>query len=254
MRVAFAPLMRRRLSGWLFLRPSMRPASAYPSRARWPSSAAQRRPSLSNRPTRSTCCSTPAWTSADRGTGLPPRREMPVGSTGSIPISQQLQTPTTIGCSKLIPDGRFVALVFQRRRGTLIYGDLRKTGTEFVSWWPFQAQLIDYFSGNGDVAPKWEGKRSSADRIDPKFLNYRYENHDSDDAPRGAWPTPRRSGPSSRRPSDMMLSPIRLALRRYLGIEPRARTRVARATASTRGRVTAEGSGPVPSNKVRKHR
>ena len=46
---------------------------------------------------------------------------------------------------------------------------------------------------------------------------------------------------------------IRLALRRYLGIEPRARTRVARATASTRGRVTAEGSGPVPSNKVRKH-
>jgi hypothetical protein len=118
-----------------------------------------------------------------------------------------------------IYDGRFVAQVAQNRRFKSIYGDLRKAGSEFVSWWPFQAQLIDYFSGNADVAPKWEGKRLSADRISPKFLNYRYENHDSADDP-----LKRMGYAAAQRPifatTINITLVIRLALRRYLGIEP----------------------------------
>jgi DNA-binding transcriptional MerR regulator len=148
-------------------------------------------------------------------------------------------------------DGRFVAQVFQRRRGTSIYGDLRKAGTEFVSWWPFQAQLNDIFSNNGDAAPKWEGKRLLADRIDPKFLDYRYENHVSDDDPlkRMAYAAAQR--PIVTTTINVTLA-IRLALRRYLGIEPLARTLFASANVSTRDRVTAKGSLQVRGNKVGK--
>jgi Transcriptional regulator, AbiEi antitoxin len=186
----------------------------------------------------------------DRGRGLPPRLEMPRFDWFD-PDKPAMADPDHDWLLEIY-DGRLVALVFQRRRGTLIYGDLRKAGTEFVSWWPFQAQLIDYFSGHGDVAPKWAGKRSSADRIDPKFLDYRYENHDRDDDPlrRMAYAAAQR--PIFTTTINMTLA-IRLALRRYLGIEPLARSWFASATASTRGRVPAEGSGPVPSNKVRKH-
>jgi Transcriptional regulator, AbiEi antitoxin len=149
-------------------------------------------------------------------------------------------------------DGRFVAQVAQNRRYKSIYGDLRKAGTEFVSWWPFQAQLIDYFSGNADVAPKWEGKRSATDRIDPKFLNYRYENHDSFDDPLKRMGYAAAQRPIFTTTINITLA-IRLALRRYLGIEPLARTSLASPTVSARGRRTVEASVRVHSNKIRKH-
>jgi hypothetical protein len=161
----------------------------------------------------------------DRGRGLPPRLESPKFDWFDA------DKPATADPDRdwllEIYDGRFVALVFQRRRGNLIYGDLRKAGTQFVSWWPFQAQLQlnDLSSTGADVAPKWEGRRSSADRIDPRFLDYRYENHDSDDDPltRMAYAAAQR--PIFTTTINMTLA-IRLALRRYLGIEPLARTLV----------------------------
>jgi len=188
----------------------------------------------------------------DRGRGLPPRLEMPRFDWFD-PDKPATADPDTDWLLEIY-DGRFVALVFQSRRGRLIYGELRKAGTEFVSWWPFQAQLQlnDLSSTGGDVAPKWEGGRSSADRIDPKFLNYRYENHDRDDDPLRRMADAAAQRPIFTTTINMTLA-IRLALRRYLGIEPPARTWFASATASTRGRITAEGSGPVHDNKVRKH-
>ena len=113
-------------------------------------------------------------------------------------------------------EGRFVALVGQDKRLRLIYGDLRKEGTEFVSWWPSHALLGAAFA---DVSPKWDGKRLWADRIDPKFLDYRYECHDGDDDPlmqmghAAAW------RPIFTTSINMTLA-VRLALRRYLGLEP----------------------------------
>jgi Transcriptional regulator, AbiEi antitoxin len=155
-------------------------------------------------------------------------------------------------CLLEIYDGRFVALVFQRKRGTLIYGDLRKGGTDFVSWWPFQAQLqlTDLSSTGADVAPKWEGRRSSADRIDPRFLNYRYENHDDDALRHMACAAALR--PIFTMTINITLA-IRLALRRYLGIE------LARTSLASPDRVGARpchcGSlSASPWNKIRKHR
>jgi hypothetical protein len=188
----------------------------------------------------------------DRGHGLPPRLEMPKFDWFD-PDKPATADPDNDWLLEIY-DGRFVALVFQRRRGNLIYGDLRKAGTQFVSWWPFQAQLQlnDLSSTGADVAPKWEGRRSSADRIDPRFLDYRYENHDSDDDPLTRMACAAAQRPIFTTTINMTLA-IRLTLRRYLGIEPLARTWVASATASTRGRITAEGSVPVDDNNVRKH-
>jgi hypothetical protein len=186
--------------------------------------------------------------SVDRGHEFPPRRERPRFDWFD-PEKPATADPENDWLLEIY-DGRFVALVFQHRRGTLIYGDLRNAGTEFVSWWPFQAQLIDYPSVNGDVAPKWEGKRLSADRIDPRFLDYRYENHDDYDDP-----LKRMGYAAAQRPvftiTINMTLAIRLALRRYLGIEPLAGTSFA--TAPTRGRVAAKGSAQVQGNKIGKH-
>jgi hypothetical protein len=188
--------------------------------------------------------------SVDGGRELPPRLESPRFDWFD-PAKPATADPDNDWLLEIY-DGRFVALVFQRRRGRLIYGDLRRAGTEFVSWWPFQAQLIDYPPGNGDVAPKWEGKRLSADRIDPKFLNYRYEDHVDDDDP-----LKRMGYAAAQRPiltiTINMTLAIRLALRRYLGIEPLARTSLASPTVSARGRITAQGSVHVHGNKVGKH-
>ncbi len=118
-----------------------------------------------------------------------------------------------------IIEGRFVALVAQGGRLRLIYGDLRKEGTEFVSWWPSHAQLDRESLTDADVSAKWEGKRLWADRIDPQFLDYRYEDHIGEDDPlmqRGysaVW------HPLVKTTINVSLA-IRLALRRYLGVEP----------------------------------
>ena len=80
-------------------------------------------------------------------------------------------------------DGRFVALAFKRQSEPLFYGDLRNAGTEFVSWRAFQSHTSAIFSTDADVGPKWEDPRSPANRIDPKFLNYRYEHHDGETDP-----------------------------------------------------------------------
>jgi DNA-binding transcriptional MerR regulator len=178
-------------------------------------------------------------TAAGVGRELPPRRERPRFDWFD-PEKPATADPENDWLLEIY-DARFVALVFQRRRGTLIYGDLRKAGAEFVSWWPFHAQIGDLLSTDAGVVPKWEGRRLSADRIDPKFLDYRYENHDSLEDPL------RRMGQATaQRPiftiTINMTLAIRLALRRYLGIEPPAGTSPASAIVPKRGRVTAQGS------------
>ena len=120
-----------------------------------------------------------------------------------------------------ICDGRFVTLAFKGRSEPLFYGDLREAGTQFVSWWPFQSHTSAVFSTDADVAPKWEDPRSPANRIDPRFLNYRYERHEGETVP-----LMREARAAAQRPvfktSINITLALRLALRRYLGIEPAA--------------------------------
>ena len=120
-----------------------------------------------------------------------------------------------------ICDGRFVTLTFKGRSAPLFYGDLREAGTQFVSWWTFQSHTSAVFSTDADVAPKWEDPRSPANRIDPRFLNYRYERHEGETDP-----LRREARAAAQRPvfktSINITLALRLALRRYLGIEPAA--------------------------------
>ena len=82
-----------------------------------------------------------------------------------------------------------------------------------------QGHTTAIFLTDADVAPKWEDPRSQANRIDPKFLNYRYERHDGETDP-----LMREARASAQRPvfrtSINISLAIRLALRRYLGLEP----------------------------------
>jgi hypothetical protein len=120
-----------------------------------------------------------------------------------------------------ICDGRFVALAFKQRSEPLFYGDLREAGTQFVSWWPFQSHTSAMFSTDADVAPKWEDPRSQANRIDPKFLNYRYERHDGETDPLLLLARATAQRPVFKTSINITLA-LRLALRRYLEIEPAA--------------------------------
>ncbi|MBR0938864.1 hypothetical protein [Bradyrhizobium jicamae] len=120
-----------------------------------------------------------------------------------------------------IYDGRFVALL-QPGREPLIYGDLRKGGTEFVSWWPFRSHTSAIFlSTDADVGPKWEDPLIPANRINPRFLNYREERHDGDDDPLMLAARAAAERPVFTTNINLSLA-LRLALRCYLGLEPRS--------------------------------
>jgi hypothetical protein len=123
-----------------------------------------------------------------------------------------------------IYDGRFVALTSKQLSEPLIYGDLRAERTKFVSWWPFQSHTSAVFSTHADVAPKWEDPHVEANRIDPAFLNYHYEPHHYEPHHDETDPLMREARAAAQRPvfktSINISLALRLALRRYLGLEP----------------------------------
>jgi len=153
---------------------------------------------------------------ADQGRGLPPRLEAPRFDwfDAKKPAGSDPKWDWLLG----IFDRRFVALVSQEAHLRLVFGDLRDDGADFVSWWPFCAQLGQAFWTEGDGGSKWAGRRQWAERIDPKFRAYRYECHDREDDPlvhmgyAAAW------RPIVETSINMSLV-IRLALRRYLGLD-----------------------------------
>jgi len=157
--------------------------------------------------------------SADPNSVLPPRLETPWFDwfDADKPAASDPENDHLLE----ICDCRFVTLAFKGRSEPLLYGDLREARTQFVSWWRFQSHTSAVFSPDADVAPKWEDPRSPANRIDPKFLNYQYERHDGDTDPlmREARATAQR--PVFKTSINITLA-LRLALRRYLDIEPAA--------------------------------
>jgi hypothetical protein len=155
--------------------------------------------------------------SVDPNTGLPPRLEAPRFDWFD-PDKPATADPKNDWLLEIY-DGRFVAQVAQEGRLKHVYGDLRKAGTEFVSWWPFHAQLNSFPSldTDTDTSPKWEGRRLWADRIDPKFLNFHFERHDTDDDPLMYEGYAAAQRPIFKTSINITLA-IRLALRRYLGL------------------------------------
>ena len=116
-----------------------------------------------------------------------------------------------------IYDGRFVAIIDHPQQEPMIYGDLRNEKTQFVTWFPFHSYM-----GSGTDATrvaKWQHRFRWADQLDPRFLDYRYEDHSADDDPLSIAAEAAARSPLFKTTINVTLA-IRLALRRYLGIDP----------------------------------
>jgi hypothetical protein len=161
-------------------------------------------------------------------TGLPPRLKEPKADwfDPDKPANADPENDWLLE----IYEGRFVGIIDSAEDEPLIYGDLRNEGTRFVSWFPFH-QLIgfepratqDIAQGLphkiGDLVAKWEDPTTWSDRIDPEFLDYKYEDHSMDGDPLGIAAEAAARSPILRTTINVTLT-IRKALRRYLSIDP----------------------------------
>ena len=104
----------------------------------------------------------------------------------------------------------------------MIYGELREDGMRFVSWFPFhrntiaKAQLPDDID---KIFPKWADPAAWSDQLDPDFLDYEYEDHGADGDPLAISAAVIARSPLFKTTVNVTLA-VRIALRRYLGIEP----------------------------------
>jgi hypothetical protein len=165
----------------------------------------------------------------DPHTGLPPRVKQPKTDwfDRDKPAKADLKTDWLIA----IYEGRFVGIIIGTAGEPAIYGDLRDDGTSFVSWFPFHrhkqftgSTIKEFAQGllrhkNGDFIAKWEDPITWADRLDPDFLDYHFEDHDAEDDPLVIAAVAAAQSPVLYTTINVTLA-IRKALRRYLGIEP----------------------------------
>jgi hypothetical protein len=115
-----------------------------------------------------------------------------------------------------IYDGRFVGLVTGGDEEALIFAELRNAQTRLIAWFPLH-QCIGTGT-DGSLVAKWQHPHHRADRIDPRFLKYKFEQHDSPDDPQCIAADAAVRSPRVKTSVNASLV-IRTALRRYLGIE-----------------------------------
>jgi hypothetical protein len=128
-----------------------------------------------------------------------------------------------------IHDRRFASVVYRPAEKPVVFGDLREEGTKFVAWVPHYAksyfvrsvvaQLAMETAPAGDRYPdavsEWEEPTKSTTEL--KCLGYEYEKHLADDPLRRAAEAPVRN-PLVTTTINVSFA-IRIAIRRYLGIE-----------------------------------
>jgi hypothetical protein len=126
-----------------------------------------------------------------------------------------------------IYDGRFVGVQYSAKEKPIVFGDLRRDGASFVTWWPLpqrvprMGSVVDAFVRRHPqifaAVAAWENPSKWAKEL--RALRYRLERHDGDqDALRIVADASIRS-PLFMTTINVTLA-IRKALRRYLGIEP----------------------------------
>jgi hypothetical protein len=167
----------------------------------------------------------------DTDTDLPPRVEPPTADwfDPDKPAKADLKHDLLIE----IYEDLFVGVICGTKDedGPAIYGDLRNEGTRFVSWFPFHQQTKVH-SATKQIAqallphkivetliPKWEDPGRWSDRLDPHFLDYKYEDHGTDGDPLAIAAEATARSPLFKTTINVTLA-VRKALRRYLGIEP----------------------------------
>jgi hypothetical protein len=157
----------------------------------------------------------------DPDTGLPPREEQP--KVDWFDPNKPAQADPEHDLLIEIYDGRFVGIVCGIEQGErAIYGDLRNDGTRFVCWFPFHRNTITEVQPPYEihkVFPKWHDPFRPSDRLDPHFLDYRFEDHGGDDDPLAMAAAAAARSPLFKTSVNITLA-VRTALRRYLGIEP----------------------------------
>jgi hypothetical protein len=160
----------------------------------------------------------------DPETGLPPRRKTPTVDWFD-PGTPAKVDPANDWFIEIY-DGRFIAgnyRVAGQPDERFIYGELRDNGTTFVSWLAFHEQrpVFDYkLKGFVDkFSAKWQLPNPCSDRLDPNFLEYKYEQHDAEDDPLHMAAEIAVSSPVIKVSINITLA-LRKALRRYLSIEP----------------------------------
>lgn len=168
-------------------------------------------------------------------TGLPPRLARP--KTDWFDPDKPAQADPENDWRIEIFDGRFVGIILGSDNDDeepFIYGDLRDDGTTFVCWFAFHrykqfmgttnkvAQALLPHHKVGDFIAKWEDPFTWADRVNPDFLDFHFEEH-SDDDPLVRAAVAAAQSPVFKTTVNISLA-IRKALRRYLGIEPVAET------------------------------
>jgi hypothetical protein len=167
---------------------------------------------------------------ADADTDLPPRAEPPKADW--FDPDKPVKTDPDHDLLIEIYNGRFVGIACGENHEfePAIYGDLRNDGTRFVSWLPFHEQFHIAYSATDQIPqalphqivkaiPKWESLAEWSDQLDPNFLDYKYEDHSTDGDPLRLAAEATARSPLFKTTVNVTLA-VRIALRRYLGIEP----------------------------------
>ena len=113
----------------------------------------------------------------DPQTGLLPRRQTPFADWFD-PDKPAITDPDRDWLIEIY-DGRFVADIIHGGAEPVLYGELRDEATQFVAWFPFH-QYISFGNEEARFA-KWQV--NWANKINLRFLNYKYERHDAIDDP-----------------------------------------------------------------------
>jgi hypothetical protein len=149
----------------------------------------------------------------DPHSGLPPRLKTPKADWFE-PDKPATANPSDDWLIEIY-DGRFVGSIYPEDTEPWIYGDLRSP-SQFVAWFPHH-ETIGHASGR--LSAKWQHRWRLADRLDPRFLNYQFEDHYADNDPLRLVAEAAVRSPVVKTSINAGLA-VRKALRRYLGVEP----------------------------------
>ena len=181
----------------------------------------------------------------DLETGLPPRWKTPKADW--FDPDKPAQADPANDWLLEIYEARFVGAVYnipgEPGGDPFIYADLRDEGTTFVTWLPFHQQRPVFDTKQKEFvnsfAAKWEQPHAFSDRLGRQFLNYRYENHETEGDPLRRSAEAIARSPLFKSTINVTLA-IRKALRRYLASSRRPPPMKWRAPMTLRSRKSTE--------------